>query len=43
MFNILNKNLFDGKLPKIPIKYAFENEIVDKLNDHLEKSHMHDK
>lgn len=42
IFNILNRTFFKNKLPKIKIRYCPDNEIVDILNDNLEKSGVFD-
>ncbi len=42
IFDILNKHLFDGKLPKVQLKYVPMQMIVNQLNDNLVMSEVFD-
>ncbi len=42
IFDILNKNLFDGKLPDVRLRYIPEQMVVNRLNDNLLMSEIFD-
>lgn len=42
IFDILNKTLFDSKLPKVKLRYIPEQLVINQMNDNLLMSEIFD-